>query len=252
MKGNVKNRMLQALLILFCLVLLVAISNVILIATSGESVQAPSITRQTRTIGQGKSLHYLVLGDSTAIAQGGDYEQGYVVQTAKKIAQDYTVRYANLAVSGATIGDVYDNQLMSGIETMKPDLVLVAAGANDVTHLSSLKSIEVHLENIIDVIKQANPDVQIIFTGSASMGDIKRFPPPTNWLAGLRTGQINSVFETVITRYENVTFARIAEKTGEAFANNDSYFAADNFHPSNEGYQEWSRVLNTTIESVLE
>ncbi|HTG31581.1 MAG TPA: hypothetical protein VLB76_01520 [Thermoanaerobaculia bacterium] len=55
----------------------------------------------------GETLHYLVLGDSTAVAEGGNYEQGIAVETAGHLARGGRgVELTNVAVSGARVHDV--------------------------------------------------------------------------------------------------------------------------------------------------
>lgn len=247
---EIKKRMLQVLLLIVILVSVTVLVNVIIISTNGENVPAPEIERSEVIVGNGEELDYLILGDSTTIAQGGDYSEGYVVKTAQKLAEEYTVTYANYGVSGARVNDVLQEQLPNVSNDFIPDLVLIGVGANDVTHLTSLGSIQNDLNEIINILRDKNQDVTIILTGSASMGDVERFPQPTRWLAGVRTGQVNKVFKQVSEK-QGVVFAAIAEKTGNQFRQNPDYFAPDKFHPNNSGYQEWTDVLNKVIATTL-
>lgn len=246
----VKKRMIQLLIGLGGFLGVIVIVNVLYIMLNGTSVPAPVIDRKEVTIGSGESLRYLILGDSTTIAQGGEYERGYVVQTANKLAEKYQVTYANYGVSGATINDVLRLQLPEVSKMFEPTLVVIGVGANDVTHFTSLRSIRKDLNEIIDTIRVMNPEAKIVLSGAASMGDVKRFPQPTKWLAGVRTKQINNVFLEVVAE-KNATFAYVAEKTGKNFSNNPHYFAADNFHPNDEGYAQWTVVIQEAIDKAL-
>lgn len=79
---------------------------------------------------------YVAIGDSQTEGVGdGDDERGlrgWADRLAEKIAGlDPDFRYANLAVRGRLIGEVRAQQLEPALE-LKPDLVTVVAGLNDV------------------------------------------------------------------------------------------------------------------------
>jgi lysophospholipase L1-like esterase len=243
------NKVLVLIITLFVIILATLIVNVLAVVYNGKSVPVPVIYRESKTIGKGDGLFYLILGDSTSIAQGAEYEHGFVIKTSKELAKKYRVTYQNFGQSGARISDVAISQ-MEESKMITPDIVLVAVGANDVTHLTSLKSIESSMLQIINELRSRNQSVKIIFTGAASMGDVQRFIWPTSWLLGKRTSEVNRVMERVSLK-NDATFAYIAKKTGPKFATNPQYFAEDNFHPNNEGYSVWTEVLNQVIQQEL-
>lgn len=245
--GN--NKILIVSIIIFVVIVGVLIANLVAVVNNGKMVAAPEIPREETTIGSGDSLRYLILGDSTSIAQGGDYNQGFAVQTATKLSEKYTVTYKNVGVSGARIKDVATNQIEDSKDFV-PDVVLVAVGANDVTHLTSISSIKLDMISIINTLRDRNKNVIIVFTGAASMGDVKRFIQPFKWFMGSQTKDVNKAFEN-IAKDNDVTFAYIARETGEEFANNPKLFAQDNFHPNNEGYAVWTKVLNPVLEKTI-
>ena len=70
--------------------------------------------------------------------RGAPYERGIAVATARHLATRGPVTLTNLAVSGARFGDVRRDQLPAAVRS-RPDVVLVAAGANDVTGLTRLR-----------------------------------------------------------------------------------------------------------------
>jgi lysophospholipase L1-like esterase len=207
----------------------------------------PQIDRSAQTIGSGSKLTYVVMGDSTAVAQGGEYAQGYANTSAQYLSKKYLVTWVNVAVSGARAKDVATGQLREAI-TYNPDLVLVAVGANDVTHLTSISSVRKSLSAAIDSLRKANGKVQIILTGSPDMGSVPRFPQPVRWYMGTRTVEMNSMV-VGLAKEKGVTFAPIAEKTGPTFRAHPELFAADKFHPNTQGYEFWIPVIQDTLRS---
>lgn len=250
MKWYRKHMVIYSILLVVLVLVLVAVLNFVIIMKNGSPVPVPTIPRDKTTIGSGTPLTYVIMGDSTSVGQGGDYAQGIAVETADHIAKaGHTVTYQNFGVSGATVNDVLTKQLDQAT-SLKPDMVLIAIGANDVTHLTNLKSIESDTILIIDKLRNANPNCKIVITGSPQVGSVPRFPQPAKYLAKARTAQINKVFNKVVSD-KDITFARIADRTGQYFTEHPELFAVDKFHPTNEGYAVWFPVLNEAIDSTL-
>ena len=236
--------------VILVLIVAVVVGNILIIKNNGTPVAVPTIPREVQTVGEGKQLNYLILGDSTGVGQGGNYDKGIATLTAQHIAsRGYKVQYQNFAISGARVNDVLTKQLDDALVT-RPDIVLLPIGANDVTHLTKLSKVETDMRAVVAKLKSANPDVKIIITGSPQMGSVPRFPQPIKTIAKWRTAQINKVFGRVAAD-PNVTFAHIADETGKTFLEHPEYFAADKFHPLDEGYAVWVPILNAAIDKAL-
>jgi lysophospholipase L1-like esterase len=229
--------------------LLLIIIDFLIIRFSGSPVAAPSIPRGPGTTGSGPALNYVVLGDSTAIGQGAEYTQSYAYQSAQHLAKDYTVTFTNIGVSGARTKDVLEKQLPK--VTSKPDIALIAVGANDVTHLTKISDVQASTEAIVNMLRIKNPSVKIIITGSPAMGSVPRFPWPIKQLAGARTNDMNTMFKRLVHE-QKITLAPIAAKTGAAFQADPTLFAADKFHPNARGYALWTPVINNAADQALD
>ncbi len=240
------HKWLSASLIIFILLVLLVLWQILYITYHyTATVQAPTIPRTTEQFGNGPSLRFVVMGDSTSIGQGADYNQGIARRSAQLLGKNHTVELSNVGVSGARVVDVRRLQLAKAA-ALKPDLVLIAIGANDVTHLTALAAIRINTTAIIDQLQSANPHVQIILTGSPAMGSVPRFAPPTQWLAGARVRQVNDVFATV-AKHTHVILLPLAKETGPIFKHNPKLFAVDNFHPNAAGYAVWQPVINAGL-----
>lgn len=197
----------------------------------------------------GLPLTYVVLGDSTAAGVGAAYESGIAVSTAKELGRQRRVTMTNLAVSGARIRDVRERQL-SAAEALRPDVVLLAVGANDVTHLTRVRSMRDDLSEIVRRLRVANPAVQVVLTGSPDMGSPPRVPWLLRGLASGRTKQVNRMFRAEAARLDLV-FAPIADTTGPLFRRDRTLFHADRFHPNERGYATWVPVLNEALTVAM-
>jgi acyl-CoA thioesterase-1 len=198
---------------------------------------------------RGASLTYVVLGDSTAAGEGGHYEHGIAVATEQELDRTQDVTMTNLAVSGARMSDVVQHQLPTA-EKLRPDVVLLSAGANDVTHLTFIRSMRSSLRELVRRLRVANPAVAIVITGSPDMGAPPRIPRLLRGLASRRTTLVNQMFVSEAAEL-GLTFAPIAKETGPLFRNDRTLFAPDDFHPNDRGYATWIPLLNHALHEAL-
>jgi lysophospholipase L1-like esterase len=201
-----------------------------------------------RFSGGGEPLTYVVIGDSTAAGQGAAYDDGIAVGTARDLAKARAVSLINLGISGARMADVVRDQLGEA-ERAKPDVVLVAAGANDVTHLTPIGSMERNVRTIVAGLRAANPNVKIVVTGSPDMSTPPRIPRLLRGVAGWRTRAVNRMFERVAAESQ-LAFAPIAKQTGPLFARDRTLFDTDDFHPNARGYATWIDVINGATRTL--
>ncbi len=212
------------------------------------SFQNPSSTAVK--LGSGSPLTYVVMGDSTVAGEGASSPStGIANLTAQFLAKNHTVTLVNLAIAGARTKDVLSGQL-SKATALKPNVVLLSVGANDVTHVASAGKVRSDLQAVVDKLIQTNCNVKIVLTGAPDMGAIPRFAQPLRSIAGLETNHLNGVF-TQVTRTNHLTFAPIAQKTGPLFRANSSLFAADKYHPNDAGYRLWEPILEDSLQQAL-
>jgi lysophospholipase L1-like esterase len=217
---------------------------------SGVDVPFTNPPHEPRTLGSfGRELTYVVLGDSTAAGRGAAYEDGIAVGSAQYLATDHRITLFNFGVSGARLRDVVAQQLKAA-EQLRPDVVLVAAGANDVTHLTSLRTMKTDLTETLQRLRRSNPNVVIVITGSPDMGAPPRVPGLLRPIASLRTRTVNRMFGAVASA-ERAAFAPIADTTGPLFRKDRSLFAKDRFHPNARGYATWTEVITCSLEDAL-
>ncbi len=234
---------------LIALLLIEALIAVITVPDDGYRAPSPAARTFGSTGAQRPRLRYVVLGDSTATGRGAPYERGIAVATARHLTARSPVTLTNLAVSGARFGDVRRGQLPAAVRS-RPDVVLVAAGANDVTGLTRLRSVRSDLEQIVDRLRAARSDVAIVVTASPDVGAAPRLAQPLRMVAGWRTEQVNGAIKDVV-RERGLVLAPIAARTGPLFRADRSLFAADDFHPSAAGYATWVPVIETALDRAL-
>lgn len=229
--------------------LLIIVVEFLYIRYTGENVPAPEIPREPQVYGNGEPLMYVVMGDSTSIAQGSAYENGFAVQSAKHLAKDRQVTLINTGISGATAKTVRADQLEKAV-TYKPDVVLLAVGANDVTHRTNFDAAKADLQAIVDGLRASNPGVVIVFTRSPAVDAVNRFPIGAKQLIRRQVDNFNRSLEPFIAD-NKLVLAPVAEQTRQAFLDDPTLLAADKFHPNDRGYALWTPVINNALDSAL-
>ena len=220
----------------------------ILIAIPGPDDHFQNPSRSPVTLGKARAGHhliYVVMGDSTAAGEGGDYKSGIAMETATFLSTLSPIVMINLAVSGAKVSDVQAEQLAAA-EALKPDIVLLAVGANDGTHFTLSGRIRSGMDDILNGLHSANPHMKILLTGSPELGAAPRFAQPLRWLAGTQTTRVNAVIIDV-AHERGAIFVPIARETGPLFRADRGLYAPDRFHPNNRGYATWFPVLNKAL-----
>jgi lysophospholipase L1-like esterase len=238
------------LLISTVLLIIIGLAEFVFVLRNGKPVDVPKIPRQSLRLGKsGPELKYVILGDSTTIGQGADYNASYAYQSAVYLARNHRVTFTNLGVSGARVHDVRSQQLAK-VSALHPDIILLAVGANDVTHLTAKNAFRTDLQTSITLLRKDNPHLKILVTGVPDMGAVPRFPWPLRQLAGARSTQFNDIYADIIAR-EKLVLAPIAAKTGSVFRAHPEYFAQDNFHPNATGYSLWTPIITNALDTAL-
>jgi acyl-CoA thioesterase I len=181
---------------------------------------------------------WVALGDSTAQGLGAPGPRGgYVGQTLhqlrRKTGQPW--RVLNLSVSGALTRDVLANQIPLLPEA--PDLVTCGIGANDI-----LYSTPARLFSDMRAVLDAVPERTVVLDLPLLAGF---------W--GI-VGRISVPYITRINRVIHEVAAKralpVAEVSAQFTAPWAGKFASDSFHPSQDGYRDWTRAVLAAIPSA--
>jgi lysophospholipase L1-like esterase len=183
---------------------------------------------------------WVVLGDSTAQGLGASLPRGgYVGQTLYELRRTTGMhwRVLNLSVSGALMRDVLAEQvpqLDGHLDGQQPDLVTCGAGANDILYSAPGK-----LFGDLRTMLAGVPDNTVMLDLpllSGFWGIVGRMSVPY-------ITRINRVIREVATERS----LRVAEVSRHFVPPWTGKFSVDNFHPSQDGYRDWSRALVETL-----
>ncbi len=211
------------------------------------------VARAAGRDGQGatrEALRVVWLGDSTAAGVGASsVDMTLPRQVATRLATRLgrPVHVTGLAVSGARVADVLDRQVGS-VAAADPDVVVISVGSNDVTHLTSARDFRRRYDAVLDRLPKA---ARVVLLGVPDLGAPPRLAQPLRSVAGARGGTLDAVVRSLAAE-RGAGYVDIAGETGPAFRRHPGrYFAADRYHPDDDGYRLWADATVPVVASVV-
>jgi acyl-CoA thioesterase-1 len=192
------------------------------------------LSRRERALHRGDAPDplWVVLGDSTAQGLGApDPRGGYVGQTLQQLRRTTgrQWRVLNLSVSGALIRDVLADQVPR-LDGQQPDLVTCGAGANDILYSAPGK-----LFSDLRALLAAVPEDTVMLDLPLLSGFW--------WIVGHMSVPYISRINRVTREVASERGLQVAEVSRHFIPPWTGKFSVDNFHPSVDGYRDWSRAL---------
>jgi lysophospholipase L1-like esterase len=198
----------------------------------------------------GRPLRLAVLGDSGAAGLGVDLPEqtpGAVIaqQLADTAARPVTLR--SLAVVGAQSGGLPAQ--IDRVLPWRPDVAVIVVGANDVTHRVMPATSVRLLGAAVRRLREA--EVEVVVGTCPDLGTVQPIPHPLKWVArqwsrSLAAAQMVGVVEA------GGRSVALADLLGADFAREpETYFGADQFHPSATGYRAMADALAPSVAASL-
>lgn len=197
----------------------------------------------TGCIGSGDEKKLLVFGDSIAAGVGAtDFHRALAGRTAAGLAElaSGRVHWRSVGYIGANCG-----QLLQHLDVTVPesgiDYLVLSVGVNDVTSLTTTDTWERNLSQLLNRLNTLYEQPTIVLCGLPPFGRFPALPQPLRSSMQLRARTLDLSSKHVLASFQNVFFApMIFEPTPEKFA-------ADGYHPSEAGYEEFGRTMASIL-----
>jgi acyl-CoA thioesterase I len=196
----------------------------------------------------GAPLLYVALGDSTVEGVGASSpESTYVARLHARLRGVYPrAAVINLGLGGATSRDVVGDQLERAI-VLKPQLVTLSVGPNDITEQVPVGEYEANVETILRrltaetravVVANLLPDLAVTprFRGRESTPAIAKL-----------TVQFNQALRRQAGRH-GVELVDLYTASQAEVPRRPDLIGRDGYHPSDLGYARWAELLWTGVE----
>lgn len=212
----------------------------------------PSPNEKNYTVGNTNAtskIKIAFLGDSlTAGVGASSVENTYPYLIAKKIneTKQIPVEVLNLGIPAATSLDVLKNQV-SLSNNFNPDKVVIFIGINDMHNRLGKKELEKNLYQIIANLKLDKKNIYLV--NIPYLGSKQSFVWPNQHYFLYQTQRY---YDAIINVWKNteVNSVDVFLSTSKSFLNDTSWYATDNFHPNDLGYEQLAKSIYTYMYHV--
>jgi lysophospholipase L1-like esterase len=192
---------------------------------------------------------YVALGDSTGVGMGARQGGGYVARLLTRIERVRPgARVVNLCVSGARTDDVLRGQLPR-VVAAQPTIITVGIGINDLTNNVPVERFAQNYEEIITRLQRAT-GVPIVATNIPDIAPAPAVPEYARAEVARRIGLFNARIDEIAAR-RGVKLVDAYKLSREIIPAHPEFFSADGFHPSDEGYEYWAKMMWPTVKDAL-
>jgi lysophospholipase L1-like esterase len=190
----------------------------------------------------GEPVRLVLVGDSSAAGFGVEqarHTPGAVIAAGLAGELRRPVELRCFAVVGATSAEIAP-QVQRAL-AHRPQVAVILVGANDVTHLVKTPVAVAHLADAVRTLREAGAEV--VVGTCPDLGTIRPIQPPLRWLARGLSRSLAAA-QTIATVEAGGRTVSLGDLLGPEFAKApDRMFAADRFHPSEEGYRAAALAL---------
>ena len=200
---------------------------------------------------RGQPVHYVALGDSTVAGLGASSpEKHYVGVLHARLREVYPqARLTNLGVSGATSADVVRGQLRRAVE-LRPQLVTLSIGPNDITQGKDAKQYEQNIEMIFRTLARET-EATVVVNLIPDMAIAPRFTADQKAAVGRQAQLFNDVLRRQGERY-GVELVDLYTASQRETPQHPEWLSGDAYHPSDAGYARWAEIMWQGVAARLE
>ncbi len=198
-------------------------------------------------------FRYVALGDSTGLGVGNLSDGGYPERLFRRFkASGINAGILNLAQSGATTRDVMQEQVHKAV-SMRPSLVTLGVGANDLWRMVPLGTFEMNLKLIANQLEASGAEIVVSnlvdLTHAPIAGLIDAFLNIPRALFVRRVVEMNDRLNS-LARRPRFTVVDLFSLSARELPAHPEYFSPDGFHPSAAGYDRWAELMWPAVQAV--
>ncbi len=189
---------------------------------------------------------YVALGDSFTAGRESIEAERWADRLATWLrGADPDLTYRNLAVDGANSAEVLE-QVPAALE-LRPDLVTVICGANDVllTSRPDIAGYEERFSLILERLRDGAPEAAILTATAPESWHFMELRPRTKARLVKALSDLNAVTRTVAARHR-VPCLNVAGHPGLTDRAN---FSADGLHPSAQGHERATQEIALSLRA---
>lgn len=191
---------------------------------------------------------YVAMGDSTIEGVGASRPERHftslIFEFLKLKQKDVT--YHNLGRAGWKVSNVIHDQLNPAIE-LKPNLIVLSVGANDVMQRRSLKKFDQEYKELLEKLSLTGALIVINNIPDLSLAPV--IPKYIHPYCIIQVPRYNKIIEKYAKEYGCLLVDLYAQS--RLYRGYAEFISSDGLHPSDAGYALWANTVITKLESYL-
>lgn len=189
---------------------------------------------------------YAALGDSLGAGLGA--RRGYVDRLYQSLKEQRpAASLHNLSSSGATTSDVLRTQV-PGLARLRPDLVTLTVGTNDLTEGGSVAGMVRNLGEIVSALEASG--AAVVVTNLPAVAWAPAVPDAYRTVIDGEVRKANAAIQKLCTQHHALVFDLYTWSRGD-IPRHPEYFSFDGYHPSDDGYERWAQAMWPVVKSAL-
>ena len=192
---------------------------------------------------------YLALGDSTGVGVGARSGGGYPDRLLRLLRPEHPrLRLVNCCENGATTADLITDQLPRALR-LRPDLITVGIGINDLGLQLPEDSFALNLEEIVVALRKLAAPIAI-----ANLPDVALSPTVARLVPRRLYEKRIEIFNEHVTATaarHSLALVDLYGLSRDLLPGRPELWSADGFHPSAEGYEQWARRMLPEVAPLL-
>lgn len=185
-----------------------------------------------------EAVKLLVLGESTAAGVGArTHETGLAGQFARFLGEKIkkSVRWHVVGRSGITVGETI-HELVPKIPDERFDYILLALCGNEVLKLRSPRTFRRDMKKLIGILQEKHPEAVFFITNAPAVRLSPVLPFPIKFILGHLSALHDANAREFTAVMQKVFYFHQPSTVPEDFF-------ADGIHPSEKGYELWSKRM---------
>ncbi len=217
--------------------------------TRANEDEGAGMRAEQKMSAEARPVLYVAFGDSTGVGVGARRGGGYVARVFERIER---VRAGssvkNFCVSGAETSDVLRGQL-TRLDSTNPTLISLGIGINDVSHGVTPDQFARNYEEIVTRLK-SKTDAPIVATNIPDISHAPRVPAFLHEQVRARIQLFNAHIAEIAGRHD-LLLVDAYQMSREVIPNHPEFFSPDGFHPSDEGYEYWAKMMWPAVKQAI-
>lgn len=206
------------------------------------SLKLKFVEKLKQIFGLTNKFVYVALGDSTVEGIGSSHSsKSFPALVFKKIKEDKKeASYFNLGKKGARVRDVIETQLAKAV-SLKPDLITISVGANDLRRRTKLKQFEKDYYHLIKTLREKTKAKIII----SNIPDVSLLPSLSifvKYFAKFIIRRLNKIIGKYAKEF-NCILVDLYEESRIYSKKYKDLISKDGLHPSDKGYVLWAEAI---------